>query len=207
MGRDLAQLHLGHHGEPQRRGLPPPRRLPERGLQHRDLGDAAPRRVPVDAAHVPLQRLVLSMDHGRERGHQRVPAQGRRVRGARSGARARGDALLRRADRALDADQRRSEAARGDPPEGPRHGRRRRAARGDDRGHGAHGLGADACLRPDRGVRPGDGVRAPRRVEGPRHRQAYREKRPPGRALSDGGGPVSHGSANHAAGACRTARP
>ena len=45
--------------------------------QHPRLGHAAPLGVPVDAADVPLQRLVLSVDHGGERRHQRLPAQGR----------------------------------------------------------------------------------------------------------------------------------
>ena len=43
-------------------------------------------------------------------------------------------------------------------------GRRRRAAGGDDRGHGAHGLRHHARVRPDRDLRPGGGVRQARRV-------------------------------------------
>ena len=54
----------------------------------------------------------------------------------------------------------RAGAARRHRAEGARHGRRRRAAGVDDRGHGAHRLRADPCLRPDRGLRPGGGVRA-----------------------------------------------
>ena len=42
--------------------------------------------------------------------------------------------------------------------------RRRRAARGHDRGHGAHRLRHHARLRADRGVRPGGGVREARRM-------------------------------------------
>ena len=42
--------------------------------------------------------------------------------------------------------------------------RRRRAARGDDRGHGAHRLRPHARLRAHRGLRPGDGLREARRV-------------------------------------------
>ena len=45
--------------------------------QHHRLGDAAARRLPVDAADVPLQRLVLPVDDGGERRRQRLPAQGR----------------------------------------------------------------------------------------------------------------------------------
>ena len=80
MGRDLAQLHVGHHRQSEGRRLPPSRRVPERAVQHPRLGHAAARGVPVDAADVPLQRLVLPVDDGRERRHQRVPAQGRGAR-------------------------------------------------------------------------------------------------------------------------------
>ena len=59
MAGDLAQLHVGHHRQSEGRRLPPPRRLPQRAVQHHRLGHAAPFRVPVDAADVPLQRLVL----------------------------------------------------------------------------------------------------------------------------------------------------
>ncbi len=66
MGCDLAQLHLRHHRQSQGRGLSPPRRLPECGVQHRHLGHAAAFGLSVDAADVPLQRLVLPLDHGRQ---------------------------------------------------------------------------------------------------------------------------------------------
>ena len=106
VGGDLAQLHLRHHRQPEGRGLPPPRRLPERRRQHPGLGHAAPRGVPVDAADVPLQRLVLSVDHGGECRDQRLSAPGRGSADLRSDPKAQGHALLRRADRAPDADQR-----------------------------------------------------------------------------------------------------
>src|SRR5439155_6609389 len=61
MERHFAQLHLGHHRQPQGRGLPSPGRLSECDLQHRDVGHAAACRVLVDAADVPLQRLVLPL--------------------------------------------------------------------------------------------------------------------------------------------------
>ncbi len=44
-----------------------------------DWEHAAARRLPVDAADVPLQRLVLPVDDGRQRRRQRLPAQGRRA--------------------------------------------------------------------------------------------------------------------------------
>ena len=50
----------GTTGPPQGRGLSPPRHVPRVARQHRGLGDAGASGVPVDAAVVPLQRLVLS---------------------------------------------------------------------------------------------------------------------------------------------------
>ncbi len=76
MGRDRAQLHVGHDRQPEGRRLPPSRRVPQRAVEHRRLGHAAAFGLPVDAADVPLQRLVLSVDDGGQRRHQRLPAQG-----------------------------------------------------------------------------------------------------------------------------------
>ncbi len=103
VGRDLAQLHVGHDRQSEGRGLPPPRRLPQRAVEHHRLGDAPARGLPVDAADVPLQRLVLPLDDGRQRRRQRLPAQGRGEGDLRRDPRAQGHALLRRADRAPDA--------------------------------------------------------------------------------------------------------
>ena len=103
---DLAQLHVGHHRQSEGRRLPPPRRVPERAVEHHRLGHAAARGVSVDAADVPLQRLVLPVDDGRQRRHQRLPAPGRSQGDLRRDPRAQGHPLLRRADRARDADQR-----------------------------------------------------------------------------------------------------
>jgi hypothetical protein len=55
--------------------------------------------VPVDAADVPLQRLVLHVGGDRRRGHPRVPAQLRGRRGARPDGSVRGHPLLRGAGR------------------------------------------------------------------------------------------------------------
>ena len=71
-----------------------------------DLDDAALPDLPVDAADVPLQRLVLPVDRGDARRHARVPAPGRGRGDPRRDARAQGRPLLRRADRAQPADQR-----------------------------------------------------------------------------------------------------
>ena len=53
---------------------PSPRRLPQCDVEHRELGHGAAFDLPVDATDVPLQRLVLRVDHGRQRGYQRMPA-------------------------------------------------------------------------------------------------------------------------------------
>ena len=76
VGRHRAQLHLGHHRRSERRGLSPPRRLPPGGWQCRDLLHGQAPGLSVDAADVPLQRLVLPVvDLGRGR-HACVPARG-----------------------------------------------------------------------------------------------------------------------------------
>ena len=64
VGRHRGELHLGHHGRPEGRRHPPPRRVPECGVQRGHLDHAALSEVPVDAADVPLQRLVLPVDGG-----------------------------------------------------------------------------------------------------------------------------------------------
>ena len=74
VGRDLAQLHVGHDRQSQGRGLSPSRCVPQRAVEHHRLGHAAARGLPVDAAALPLQRLVLRVDDGRQCRHQRVPA-------------------------------------------------------------------------------------------------------------------------------------
>ena len=77
VGRDRARLHVGHHRQPQRCGHPPSRCLPQRGEQRARLGRAIVCCLPLDAADVPLQRLVLSVDDGRRVRHQCLPAPGR----------------------------------------------------------------------------------------------------------------------------------
>ena len=106
MGRDCAKLHLGHHGRSQGRGVPPSRRLPPRHGQHRDLLHGQASGVSVDAAHVPLQRLVLSLvDLGGGR-HPCVPAPGAWAGHVRCDRGSRRHASVRRADRDVDAAQR-----------------------------------------------------------------------------------------------------
>ena len=109
----LPELHLRHDGQPQGRRLPPPGGSPERRRQHPHLGHAPAQRLPVDAADVPLQRLVLPLDGGGERGHERLPARGGR-RGDLPADAGRGcHALLRRAGRPQPADRRPAELREG----------------------------------------------------------------------------------------------
>ena len=77
MGRDCAELYLGHHGQSEGRRDPSPRRLSQCRQQYSGGQSRPASGVSLDAADVPLQRLVLSVD-GRGLGrHQCLPAQGR----------------------------------------------------------------------------------------------------------------------------------
>ena len=77
VGGDRSQLHLGHDRQPERCRLSSPRRLSERARQRPGLGNAATPGLSVDVADVPLQRLVLSVDHHRTRRNACLPAPGR----------------------------------------------------------------------------------------------------------------------------------
>ena len=77
VGRDRAELHVRHDRRSEGRRLPSSRRVSERDQQHPQLGHAAARGVSLDAADVPLQRLVLPLDGGRARRRQCLPAPGR----------------------------------------------------------------------------------------------------------------------------------
>ena len=99
VGRDLAQLHVGHDRQSEGGRLSPSRRVSQCAVEHHRLGDAAPRGLPVDAADVPLQRLVLRLDDGRQRRRQRLLAARRGEGGAGRHPRAQGHPLLRCADR------------------------------------------------------------------------------------------------------------
>ena len=109
MGRDRAQLHLGHHRQPEGRRLSPPRRLSERARQHPRLGHAAAPGLSLDLADVPLQRLVLPVDgHGAGRDPcLPAPGRGRAIYDAIE--RARRHPSVRRADRHEHAAQRPAE--------------------------------------------------------------------------------------------------
>ncbi len=108
MGRDRAQLHLGHDRRPEGRRLPSSRREPARRRQRRHRRHRPPSGLSLDAADVPLQRLVLSLVDQRQGGRACLPAAGARQADLRPHRRAEGDAHVRRADRHVDPAQRRA---------------------------------------------------------------------------------------------------
>jgi hypothetical protein len=127
--------------------------------QHPGLEPEAPSGLPLDPAHVSLQRLVLSLDRHRPGRHPSVPAPGRGRCDLPGHRRAQGLAPLRRAHRHADDPGGRSPGASGFRPPGA-HDDRRCAAAGP--GAGRHGRGryrSDPCLWPDRGLWPGRGLR------------------------------------------------
>ena len=67
----------GTTGRPEGRHVHAPRRLPQRARAGRGSRAALRDRLPVDAADVPLQRLVLPLGGDGDRRDPRVPAQGR----------------------------------------------------------------------------------------------------------------------------------
>ena len=134
VGCHRPELHLGHHRQPEGRRLPPSRCLPELGLQYHLVGHAAARRVSVDAADVPLQRLVFPVDAGGQRRDQRLPAQGRSGADLRPDQGAPGQPPVRRADRLRHADQRPGGAQGRHRAHGQRPDRRCRTAGRDHRG-------------------------------------------------------------------------
>ena len=180
MGRHRAQLYLRHHRKSQGRSYPPSRRLPQRRQQHSRRQSRPASGLSVDAADVPLQRLVLPLDHRGGRRHQCLPAQGRSGQDFRTDREARRHPHVRRADRLQHADQRAGCAERLDG-----------AARGRlDRGRGAAGRGAGrcgkhrdqahACLRLDGDLWPRLGLRRAARLGRAARRRARANETPPG---------------------------
>ena len=173
-------------------------------LQHRHLGHAAPRGVPVDAADVPLQRLVLPLDHGGER---RAPTSVlRRVEAAKifelikahkvthyCGAPIVHSTLINAPEEMKQGITHKVSGmvAAAAPPAAMIEGMERL---GFDITH-VYGLTevygpATVCAKHEE-------------WGSARHRRAHAPQRPPGRALPDGGGAHGDGPGDHAAGAGR----
>ncbi len=78
VGGDLAQLHVRHDGQSEGRRLSSSRRGADVLREHDlDRDDAVPR-VSLDAADVPLQRLVFSVVYHHGAGYARLPSLGAR---------------------------------------------------------------------------------------------------------------------------------
>ncbi len=198
MERHLAQLYERHDRQPQGRRLPPSRRGADVLRQHHRHRHGPAPDLSVDAADVPLQRLVLPLVDLTRVGHPCLPPLGARQADVRGDRQAWGDASLRRALRHVGPAQRdrggeapvqpsrRLQPCRGAPA--------RRRARQDGRG----GLRAHPSLRADRDLRPGHAERVARGVGRAARGGPARQAHPPGRALSrargsDRDAPRDHG--------------
>ena len=207
MGRDFAQLHLGHDRRSQGRRLPPSRRQSARGRQRRHRRHGPPSGLSLDAADVPLQRLVLPLVDQRQGGRACLPAAGARQADLRPHRRAQGHPLVRRADRhvgpAQRARRRRSgrcpmSSASSPPPRPPPAA----VLQGDARG----GLRSHPSLRPDRDLWPRGRQRLEGGVERARRRSPGASEGAPGRALSRARGARRHRPRDDAAPSRPTAR-
>ena len=96
----------GTTGNPEGRRDPSPRRLSQCRQQYPGRQSRPASGLSLDAADVPLQRLVLSVDGGGLRRHQCLPAQGRSGEDLRADPETRRHPHVRRADRLQHADQR-----------------------------------------------------------------------------------------------------
>ena len=183
MGRDLAQLHLGHDRQSEGRRLPPSRRGADGLCQHDPCRHGQAPRLSLDAADVPLQRLVLSVDAGRAGRHACLPALGARQGDVRRDRRPWRDASVRRADRHVDADQRQGRGqARVFADRHLQH-RRRAAAGSRARRHGRCRLRGDPSLRTDRDLWSRRRQRMARRMGCARQAGAGGQEGAAGRAL------------------------
>ena len=173
---DLDQLHVGDDRHAQGRDVRAPRRLPERAGRDHPPAVRPGERLPVDAADVPLQRLVHAVGGDRDRRDARVPAGGARGRDLAALRRGAGDPSRRRPDRA-DDDRQRPAGAPARPRAGGDRGRRPARPHGDR--PDARARRADrARLRDDRGVRPVHAQRVAGRLVGAAARRTRRAGRP-----------------------------
>ena len=149
----------GTTGRAQGRDVPPPRRLPA-GAGHGGAHRLAPSvGVPVDAADVPLQRLVLHVGGDRGRRHARLPAARSSRRGSGRCSASEGVTHLNGAPTVLTDAGVRAGADAGPDAAGPRRHRRRAAVAALLRADGRARLRRHPPLRADRDVRPGGDLR------------------------------------------------
>ncbi len=162
---DLHQLHLGHDRDAQGRDVHAPRRVSQQPGREPDRRPRAGHGLPLDAADVPLQRVVPPLGDRRLRRRAGVPAGGARRRHLAPDRRGGHHPPQRRPRRAVAAGQ----LGARPPPRAP--------ADGDD----GRGAAQPDDPRPDRG---------PRRPRGARLR-AHRDLRPVHRVpMADGAGPA-----------------
>ena len=187
MGRHRAELHLGHHRRSEGRGLSPPRRASARGQQRADLRDGTAAGLSVDAADVPLQRLVLPLDDLGGGRHPHLSPRGARQGDVRRHRRAQGHAPVRRADRDVDPAQRAGRREKAAAACGAVRDRGRPAAGGGAGGDEGRRLQRHPCLRTDRGLRPRRRQRLESGVGRAAARRTGRQEIAPGRALPHAG--------------------
>ena len=177
-GLARAQLHLRHDRTAQGRHVPPPGRLsPGRrnGLPRTARSGCL---LPVDAADVPLQRLVLHLGGHRRRRHAPVPTRRRRERDLATPPRGGRHTLQRGSDRVGD-DRRRPDGDRARPPR-PRRRRWRSAVPRADRPARSARPGRHAPLRTHRDLRADSDQRVVARMGRADDRRAEPAPRPPG---------------------------
>ena len=201
------QLHLRHDRQSQGRRLSPSRRLPERHRRCHHLRPRQPCGLSLDAADVPLQRLVLHLGRDGGRRHPCLPAQGRPGGDLSDDQAPWRHPPVRRADRAERAGQcARCGQGKVRSPRRRRH-RRRRAAERHHRGHGAQRLPRPPHVRPDRDLRPEHRLRLAERMGGAADAGADAPDGAPGRALPHLRRPQGGRSRNHGGGSARRRRP
>ena len=181
---DLDQLHIRDDGHPQGRDVRAPRRLPEFARRDHPPAVRPRKRLPVDVADVPLQRLVHPVGGHRDRRDARVPAGRAPGRDLAAPRRRTSDPSRRRPDGADDDRQR----AAGPPPRSRvgRDRRRRPTRANGDHPHARAGRADRARLRDDRGVRPLRAQRVADRLVGATARRPGPPPGPPGRGHDPG---------------------
>ena len=178
------QLHQRHHRLSQRRDVHPPRRLGQCHRRNRRARPQPAQRLSLDAADVPLQRLVLHLGRHRRRRPPHLPAPARpRGRAPPDRSRRRHPPLRRAGGGRLawpnTAPRTASASSR---PLKHRHRRRAALARRDPRRRGDRRRNRPR-LRPDRDLRPAYDLRLEPGLGRPAGRRARPDQSAAGRRL------------------------